>query len=77
MDSWLGQLQAELDRLETGGILLSRKVGRTRVYRFNPRYALVEELEALLEKALGFYPDDLHDRLQMDRRRPRLRGKPI
>jgi hypothetical protein len=28
----------QLDKLEVGGILASRKVGRTRLYVFNPRY---------------------------------------
>ena len=70
-------VQTQLDRLETGGILVSRRVGRTRLYQFNPRYALIVELAALLEKALDFYSGDLQDQLLMDRRRPRLRGKPI
>jgi predicted transcriptional regulator len=70
-------IQNQLDRLETGGILVSRKVGRTRVYTFNPRYALVDELKSLLEKTLSFYPQELQEDLIMNRRRPRLRGKPL
>jgi predicted transcriptional regulator len=70
-------IQNQLDRLETGGILVSRKVGRTRVYTFNPRYALVNELKSLLEKTLSFYPQELQEALLMNRRRPRLRGKPL
>jgi DNA-binding transcriptional ArsR family regulator len=70
-------IQNQLDRLETGGILVSRKVGRTRVYMFNPRYALIDELKGLLAKTLEFYPQNLQDDLVMNRRRPRLRGKPL
>jgi predicted transcriptional regulator len=70
-------IQNQLDRLETGGILVSSLVGRTRVYTFNPRYALLDELKELLAKALSFYPEGLQERLMMNRRRPRLRGKPL
>lgn len=69
-------IQNQLDRLETGGILVSRTVGRTRVYTFNPRYALLDELKSLLEKAIYFYPEGVRDSLWMNRRRPRIRGKP-
>jgi predicted transcriptional regulator len=70
-------IQNQLDRLETGGIVVSRKVGRTRVYTFNPGYAFLDELKGLLEKTLSFYPEDLRAGLLMNRRRPRLRGKPL
>jgi len=67
----------QLDKLEVGGVLCSRSVGRTRVYSFNPRYAFLRELKALLDKALGFYPPDEQKRLRVVRRRPRRRGKPL
>ncbi len=70
-------IQKQLDRLESGGVLVSRKVGRTRVYTFNPRYPFLDELKALLEKALTFYPEEIHQRLLYNRRRPRRRGKPL
>ncbi len=76
-DTDLSPIQDQLDRLEAGGILVSREVGRTRVYQFNPEYAFLRELEALLQKALSFYPDELIERLTMNRRRPRRRGKPL
>ena len=34
---------------------------------------MIDELRALLEKTLQFYPEDMRERLLMDRRRPRLR----
>jgi predicted transcriptional regulator len=75
-DTSLYGIQNQLDRLETGGILVSRKVGRTRIYKYNPRYALLDDLKSLLEKALYFYPENIRDALLISRRRPRLRGKP-
>ncbi len=69
-------IQKQLDRLEAGGVLASRTAGRTRLYVFNPRYPFLNELKALLDKALAFYPQEAQDNLLMNRRRPRRRGKP-
>lgn len=76
-DTDLYGIQKQLDRLETEGVLASRMAGRTRLYRFNPRYPFQKELRALLEKALSFYQEDERDRLCVVRRRPRRRGKPL
>lgn len=65
----------QLGKLEAGGVIVNRKVGRTILFQFNPRYPLLPELRALLEKALSYYPDDLQERLLRNRRRPRRRGK--
>jgi hypothetical protein len=73
----LDPIQKQLAKLEAGGVLVSRVVGRTRLFSFNPRYPMIDELRALLEKTLQFYPDDMRERLLMDRRRPRRRGKPL
>jgi predicted ArsR family transcriptional regulator len=76
-DTNLYAIQRQLDKLEAGGVLVSRMVGRTRVYQFNPRYPFLNELKQLLEKALSFYPEDIRENLVMNRRRPRKRGKPL
>jgi hypothetical protein len=76
-DSELSSIQDQLDRLEAGGVIVSRMLGRTRIYQFNPEYAFLDELKALLEKAVSFYPKEKIERLTMDRRRPRRRGKPL
>ena len=76
-DTDLNPIQKQLDRLELGGVLASRTVGRTRLYSFSPRYAFLQELEALLEKAFAFYPKGERERLSLVRRRPRRRGKPL
>lgn len=76
-DTDLYGIQKQLDKLEIGGVLASYKAGRTRLYRFNPRYAFQRDLKSLLEKALGFYPANEQERLRIVRRRPRLKGKPL
>lgn len=75
-DTDLFPIQDQLEKLETGGVIVNKKVGRTILFRFNPRYALLDELQSLLDKAISFYPDDLQEKLLMNRRRPRRRGKP-
>ena len=72
----LSPIQKQLDKLESGSVLVSQTAGRTRLYEFNPRYPFLKEMKALLEKALSFYPEEEQNRLVMNRRRPRRRGKP-
>lgn len=73
----LKPIQMQLDKYEKGGVLVSRAVGRTRPYMFNPRYPFLNELKSLLEKALSFYPAQEQEGLTMNRRRPRGRGKEL
>ena len=47
----LTPLQSILSKLEKTGLLSSEPRGKTKVYRFNPAYPLLEELKALLKKA--------------------------
>ena len=76
-DADLYAIQKQLIRLENSDVLVSRKVGRTRVYQFNPRYPFLNELKRLLEKVLNYYPDDIQEKLLMNRRRPRKKDKPL
>jgi len=73
----LKSIQMQLDKFEKSGVLTSRTVGRTRPYVFNPRYPFLNELKALLEKALSFYSSKEQEELIMNRRRPRARGKTL
>ncbi len=70
-------IQKQLDKLEAGGVLVSREMGKTRPYAFNPRYPFLSELKALLGKAFSFYPEKDRAELVMNRRRPRARGKTL
>lgn len=73
----LSQIQKQLVRLESGGVLVSKTVGRTRLYSFNPRYPFLKELKILLKKAMQFYSEEERENLLMNRRRPRRGGKPL
>jgi len=70
-------IRNQLSKLEFNGVLRSKKIGKTILYSFNPRYPFLPELKALLSKALTFYPDEEYEKLQMNRRRPRRNGKEL
>ena len=73
----VSNVQKHLERMERDGLLVSEKIGRTRVFSFNPRYIFKDEVDALLTKALNFAPPALKEQLLLDRRRPRRKGKPL
>lgn len=75
----LAPIQNALDRLEEGNVIVSQLVGRTRLYQFNPRYPFLKELEALLERAYAFLPDEIKRQYYEApvRKRPRKRGKAL
>lgn len=73
----LRSIQNQFNNLENAGIICSRKVGRTLLYKFNPRYPFLAELKGLLDKALVFYPEEDKQRLLITRKRPRKRDKPL
>ena len=78
-NSSLCPLQKSLQRLERGGILVSFFHGKTRVFKFNPRYPFLMELESFLNKAYTFLPGDIKSKYyeSIIRKRPRKTGKPI
>jgi len=70
------QIGKQLDALESGGVLVGFQVGKSRLYRFNPRYYFLPELKSLLKKALDAYPDELKEKLMFNRTAPRKKDKP-
>ena len=54
----LNTVQNQLKKLESHGVLYSRLRGKVRMFSFNPRYPLRDELEALLKKAMMYLPED-------------------
>lgn len=76
-ESSIDPIQKQLERLELGGVLVSKTVGRTRLFMMNPRYAFKDELIALLEKARSYYKPEEQEALLIARKRPRRTGKPL
>lgn len=73
----LNGVQQQLQRLENGGIIVSHLKGRTRLYQFNPRYFFLNELKALLQKAMNCLPREEIKKYYRMRTRPRRKGKPL
>ena len=69
--------QRQLNKLETGGLLVSRLRGRVRIYGWNPRSQLVGPLRELLAVGLSSLPESERQRYFTQRRRPRRAGKPL
>jgi len=77
LDISLPSIQNQLKNFEEAGLALSKMQGRTKVYFLNPRYAFLEELTILLEKAKLYYKPDLKEKFDMQRKRPRRPEKPL
>lgn len=73
----LDPVQKQLGRLEYGGVVASRKAGRTLLYQLNPRYVFSLELRALLKRSLEFLDQTEREILAPVRTRPRRKGKPL
>lgn len=71
----LNPIYMQLRRLETGGVLVSRMVGRTRVFEFDPRNPTVRHLRDFLDAELELLPDELVKKFYRQRQRPRRTGK--
>ena len=70
-------VQKQLKRLEEGGVLVSQKKGKTRIYTFNPRYVFLDELQQMLGKAMKMLPSKEIQKYYRMRTRPRKTGKPL
>jgi len=76
-DVSLPSIQNQLKNFEDGGLALSKMSGRTKVYFFNPRYAFLKELTAILNKAREYYKPELKKKFELQRKRPRRPEKPL
>ena len=76
-DVSLSMAQGQLTRLERAGLLRSETKGKTRLFRWNPRYPFLPEVRALIQKALASLPAEDRSEYFTSRRRPRRTGKPV
>lgn len=73
----LSPIQNQLNKLEMGGILISKPVGKTKVFSFNLQNPFYNEIYNLIKKALDFLPENERNDLLIYRKRPRRSGKPL
>jgi predicted transcriptional regulator len=73
----LSQVQKQLDKFEEGGILVSKKTGNVRIYKFNPKLGIVKSFIKMIETFYEAIPLDQREEMFDVRRRPRKKGKPV
>lgn len=75
-DMPLSEVQKQLSKFEDSAILVSRMVGTSRMYSWNPRDPALSGLRALLRETLDSgIPEETLQRYYRIRQRPRRRGK--
>ncbi len=70
-------VQDQLRKLEAAGVLVSRTVGRTRVFEFNPRSPTATRLREFIAIELKALPDEIVKKYFRGRQRPRRTGKKL
>ena len=70
-------VQRQLERFERAGVLVSKLMGRTRVYRFNPKSPFMKPIQAIVEIAYESIALNDREKLFGERRRPRKKGKVV
>ncbi|HEX9708927.1 MAG TPA: winged helix-turn-helix domain-containing protein [Candidatus Thermoplasmatota archaeon] len=73
----LSPVQRQLEKFEAAGLLVSKLVGRTRVYVFNPKQPATRKLHDLIGVFYEAIPLKERERMFRARRRPRRRDKPV
>ncbi|MDX1432601.1 MAG: winged helix-turn-helix domain-containing protein [Gammaproteobacteria bacterium] len=77
-DISLNEIQKQLSKFEEAGILVSRMVGNSRMYTWNPRDPALQGLRQLLRDTLeSGIPETTLKRFYRQRQRPRRKGKPL
>ena len=74
----LGQVQRQFDRFEDAGIIISKLLGRTRVYQFNKKQGkIVKPFMELIKICYEGIPLKEKEEIFSTRIRPRKRNKPV
>jgi DNA-binding transcriptional ArsR family regulator len=74
----LSEVQKQLSKFEDAGILVSRKVGTSRMYTWNPRDPALDGLRQMLRNTLEYgVSREKTSKYFRQRRRPRRKGKPL
>ena len=76
LDTRLSAIQGALRGLDRDRLIAGRDAGRTRLYRFDPRYFAHRDLVRYVTRLAEAEPA-LRDRVASLRRRPRRSGKPL
>ncbi len=67
----------QLNRFELAGVIISKELGRSRIYSFNPKSPFTKPIKEIIEKAYESIPLPERQKIFATRRRPRRKGKPV
>lgn len=73
----LSAVQKQFERFEDAGILISKLVGKTRVYLFNKKYSMTPPFIDLIKTYYQGLSLEDKEKIFAERRRPRRAGKPV
>jgi DNA-binding transcriptional ArsR family regulator len=74
----VSEVRKQLNKFENAGILVSRPVGTSRIYTWNPRDPGLEGLRRLLRDTLDKgIPEETLEQFYRQRQRPRRKGKSL
>jgi DNA-binding transcriptional ArsR family regulator len=74
----VSEIQKQLKKFEEAGVLVSRMVGTSRMYTWNPRDPALDGLRQMLRNTLDYgIPKERLKKYFRQRRRPRRKGKPL
>ena len=77
LDLNLLTVQKQLEKFEKNRILVSQRVGRTILYKWNEKSGLSKRLKDLVAAVYGGFPLEERAELFKVRRRPRSKDKPV
>lgn len=67
----------QLNKMEEAGILVSREVGRTRLYQFNPKSPFIKPIKEIINITYSNMSIKLKEKMFKERMRPRAKGKEV
>lgn len=67
----------QLNKMEEEGILISRVVGRSRLYQFNPKNPVIKPLKEIINITYSNMNIKMKEKMFKERLRPRAKGKDI
>jgi hypothetical protein len=70
-------VRRQLDKFERAGLVVSKEIGRSRVFSFNPKSPVAAALQELVRIVYEGIPLRERERVYGSRRRPRQPGKAV
>ena len=77
LDISLSAIQKQLQKFEDAGVVVSKLMGRTRIYTFNKKLPLTKPLIELIDVVYSSMNLSDKEQLFKTRQRPRRPGKPV